>query len=160
MLNLTRLHLGSAHESQFQGLGIISAFLGPSPFGENAALRFDRGRLPDPVSVIADVRAAPRSTIRWIRSRPSLDRSNVFTGRVGALLRGTFGSTGAVWQPYLKGNVWWSSNGFDTVPFEGVGIQTGRNGGTTLEGDGGITGKLARNVSVYGDAGYLTSVLA
>jgi|SRR6516164_7846574 len=32
----------------------------------------------------------------------SFDRSNVFTGRVGALLRGTFGSTGAVWQPYLK----------------------------------------------------------
>jgi hypothetical protein len=31
----------------------------------------------------------------------------VFTGRAGALLRGTFGSTGAVWQPYLKGNVWW-----------------------------------------------------
>src|SRR5262249_7853731 len=33
------------------------------------------------------------------------DRSNVFTGRVGALLRGTFGGPGAVWQPYLKGNV-------------------------------------------------------
>src|SRR5262249_3687940 len=45
----------------------------------------------------------------------SFDRSNVFTGRVGALLRGTFGSTGvAVWQPYLKGNVWWGSNGVDT----------------------------------------------
>jgi autotransporter family porin len=88
----------------------------------------------------------------------SFDRSNVFTGRVGALLRGTFGSTGAVWQPYLKGNVWWGSNGVDTVTFDGVGIQTGRNGGTTLEGGGGVTGKLARNVSVYGDASYLSSV--
>jgi outer membrane autotransporter protein len=86
------------------------------------------------------------------------DRSNVFTGRVGALLRGTFGGPGAVWQPYLKGNVWWGSNGFDTVTFDGVGIQTGRNGGTTLEGGGGVTGKLARNVSVYGDASYLESV--
>ena len=36
-------------------------------------------------------------------STTSFDHSNVFTGRVGALLRGTFGSTGAVWQPYLKG---------------------------------------------------------
>ena len=45
----------------------------------------------------------------------SFDRADVFTGRAGALLRGTFGSTGAVWQPYLKGNVWWGSNGFDTV---------------------------------------------
>jgi outer membrane autotransporter protein len=88
----------------------------------------------------------------------SFERSNVFTGRAGALLRGTFGSTGAVWQPYLKGNVWWGSNGVDTVTFDGVGIQTGRNGGTTLEGGGGITGKLARNVSVYGDASYLSSV--
>jgi hypothetical protein len=37
------------------------------------------------------------------------------------------------------------------VTFDGVGIQTGRNGGTTLEGGGGVTGKLTRNVSVYAD---------
>ena len=86
------------------------------------------------------------------------DRSNVFTGRVGALLRGTFGGPGAVWQPYLKGNVWWGSNGFDTVTFDADPIQTRRNGNTTLEGGGGVTGKLASNVSVYGDASYLTSV--
>ena len=85
----------------------------------------------------------------------SFDRADVFTGRAGALLRGTFGSTGAVWQPYLKGNVWWGSNGFDTVAFNSFGIPTGRNGGTTLEGGGGIAGKLTRYVSVYGDASYL-----
>jgi outer membrane autotransporter protein len=88
----------------------------------------------------------------------TFDRADVFTGRAGALLRGTFGSTGGVWQPYLKGNVWWGSNGFDTVTFNGFGIPTGRNGGTTLEGGGGVAGKLTRNVSVYGDASYLTSV--
>ena len=63
-----------------------------------------------------------------------------------------------MWQPYLKGNVWWGSNGFDTVSFNSFGIPTGRNGGTTLEGGGGVTGKLTRNLSVYGDASYLTSV--
>ena len=88
----------------------------------------------------------------------SFDRADVFTGRAGALLRGTFGSAGTRWQPYLKGNVWWGSNGFDTVSFNSFGIPTGRNGGTTLEGGGGVTGKLTRNVSVYGDASYLTSV--
>jgi type V secretory pathway adhesin AidA len=88
----------------------------------------------------------------------SFDRADVFTGRAGALLRGTFGSTGGVWQPYLKGNVWWGSNGFDTVAFNSFGIPTGRNGGTTLEGGGGVTGKLTRYVSVYGDASYLTGV--
>ena len=86
------------------------------------------------------------------------DRADVFTGRAGALLRGSFGSTGAVWQPYLKGNVWWGSNGFDTVAFNSFGVPTGRNGGTTLEGGGGVTGKLTRYVSVYGDASYLTAV--
>jgi outer membrane autotransporter protein len=88
----------------------------------------------------------------------TFDRANVFTGRAGALLRGSFGSTGALWQPYLKGNVWWGSNGFDTVRFDAFPIQTGRNGGITLEGGGGVTGKLARNVSIYGDASYLSSV--
>jgi autotransporter family porin len=86
------------------------------------------------------------------------DRSNVFTGRAGVLLRGTFGSTGAVWQPYLKGNVWWGSNGVDTVTFDADPIQTRRNGGTTLEGGGGITGKLTSNVGVYADASYLGSI--
>jgi type V secretory pathway adhesin AidA len=93
----------------------------------------------------------PSSTITF-------DRADVFTGRAGALLRGTFGSAGTRWQPYLKGNVWWGSNGFDTVYFDSFGIPTGRNGGTTLEGGGGVTGKLTRYVSVYGDASYLTSV--
>ena len=88
----------------------------------------------------------------------SFDRSDVFTGRAGALLRGTFGRLGVQWQPYLKGNVWWGSNGVDTVTFNGVGIPTGRNGGTTLEGGGGVTGKLTRYVSVYADASYLGSV--
>ena len=35
---------------------------------------------------------------------------------------------------------------------------TGRNGGTTVEGGGGITGKLTRNVSVYADASYLSAL--
>ena len=88
----------------------------------------------------------------------SFDRSDVFTGRAGALLRGTFGRLGVQWQPYLKGNVWWGSNGVDTVTFNGFGVPTGRNGGTTLEGGGGVTGKLTRYVSVYADASYLGSV--
>jgi outer membrane autotransporter protein len=88
----------------------------------------------------------------------TFDRADVFTGRAGALLRGTFGSAGMFWQPYLKGNMWWGSNGFDTVTFATDAILTGRNGGTMVEGGGGVTGKLARNVSVYGDASYLGSV--
>src|SRR5262245_58530092 len=64
----------------------------------------------------------------------------------------------ALWQPYLKGNVWWNSNGFDTVTLGADAILTGRSGGTMVEGGGGVTGKLTSNVSVYGDASYLSSV--
>jgi outer membrane autotransporter protein len=88
----------------------------------------------------------------------AFDRSDVATGRAGALLRGTFGRIGTQWQPYLKGNIWWGSNGVDTATFNGFGITTGRNGGTTLEGGGGVTGKVTRNVGVYADASYLSSV--
>jgi autotransporter family porin len=88
----------------------------------------------------------------------TFDRANVFTGRAGWVLRGSFGSTGALWHPYLKGNVWWGSNGFDTVRFDEDPIQTGRNGTTALEGGGGITGKLTSNVGVYADASYLGSI--
>jgi outer membrane autotransporter protein len=88
----------------------------------------------------------------------TFDNAGVFTGRAGALLRGTFGSAEALWQPYLKGNVWWGTNGFDTVTFGIDPVQTGRQGGTAVEGGGGVTGKLTRYVSVYGDASYLTAV--
>ena len=91
-------------------------------------------------------------------STVSFGRSDVFTARAGGLLRGTFGSAGAVWQPYLKGNVWWGSHGSDTVTFGIDPVQTGRQGGTAVEGGGGITGKLTQYVSVYGDASYLTAV--
>ena len=91
-------------------------------------------------------------------STVTFDNAGVFTGRAGALLRGTFGTAGTQWQPYLKGNVWWGTNGFDTVTFGADPVQTGRQGGTTLEGGGGVTGKLTRYVSVYGDASYLTAV--
>jgi hypothetical protein len=71
-------------------------------------------------------------------ARKIRSRADVFTGRAGALLRGTFGSAGTRCQPYLKGNVWWGSNGFDTVSFNSFGIPTGRNDGATLDGGGGV----------------------
>ena len=103
---------------------------------------FDRGWLPDCVGNVARIRAAGKGV--WQRvsfnntvdpvSTISFDNAGVFTGRAGALLRGTFGTAGTQWQPYLKGNVWWGSNGFDTVTFGIDPVQTGRQGGTAVEG--------------------------
>ena len=80
------------------------------------------------------------------------------TGRVGTLLRGTFGGPAAVWQPYLKGNVWFGGNGTDLVTFATTPVPVQRNHGTALEGGGGINGKLTQSISVYADASYLSSV--
>src|SRR5262249_7366869 len=44
MLNLTRLHLGIAHESQFQGLGIRGGDGGDVVHGETSAGRQEEGR--------------------------------------------------------------------------------------------------------------------
>jgi hypothetical protein len=93
------------------------------------------------------VRLMPPGVIfkQWIKAEP-LKSLNQWHARYaaaptcspGALLRGTFGSAGTRWQPYLKGNVWWGSNGFDTVSFNSFGIPTGRNDGATLDGGGGV----------------------
>ena len=88
----------------------------------------------------------------------TFDHANVYTGRVGARLLGIFGSSDAEWQPYLKGNLWWGSNGTDTVTFNDFSVETGRNGHAALEGGAGITGNVARNVSIYGDVSYLESL--
>lgn len=80
------------------------------------------------------------------------------TGRVGTLLRGTFGGPAAVWQPYLKGNVWFGGNGTDLVTFATTPVPVQRNQGTALEGGGGITGKLTQSIGVYADASYLSSI--
>ena len=104
-------------------------------------------RLPSRAQPVQRARRSCTWGRRLRRERLTFDRANVFTGRAGALLRGSFGSTGALWQPYLKGNLWWGSNGFDTVRFDADPIQTGHNGGTTLEGGGGITGN---QMDLYG----------
>ncbi len=91
-------------------------------------------------------------------STVTFDNAGVFTGRAGALLRGSFLGPNAFWQPYLKGNVWWGPNGVDTVTFGIDPVQTGRQGSTAIEGGGGVTAQLTRNVSVYGDASYLTAI--
>jgi autotransporter family porin len=86
--------------------------------------------------------------------------SDVFTGRLGARLQGTFadfGLAGAVWRLYLKANLWWSPAGSDAVTFATDVISTHRNNQPAVEIGGGISGRLTRFVSLYGDISYLTA---
>ena len=76
----------------------------------------------------------------------AFSQPEALTGRVGTLLRGTFGGPAAVWQPYLKGNVWFGGNGTDLVTFTTTPVPVQRNHGTALEGGGGRSegsGRLA-----------------
>jgi outer membrane autotransporter protein len=85
-------------------------------------------------------------------------QSDVVNGRIGMRLTGTFGSGGAVWTPYLKTDVWWSTAGADDVAFATNVLSTLRNAGPAVEVGGGVSGQLTRFVSVYGDASYRTAI--
>jgi hypothetical protein len=84
--------------------------------------------------------------------------SDVVNGRVGARLFGTFGSGTAIWTPYLKSDVWWSTAGVDDVAFGDNVVSTARGGGAAVDVGGGIAGRLTKSVSLYGEGGYRTAV--
>jgi outer membrane autotransporter protein len=84
--------------------------------------------------------------------------SDVVNGRIGVRLTGTFGSGEAVWKPYLKSDVWWRTAGADDVAFGTNVLSTLRNAGPAVEVGGGVSGRLSRFVSVYGEASYRTAV--
>lgn len=85
-------------------------------------------------------------------------QSDVVNGRIGARLKGTFGSGGAVWTPYLKGDVWWRTADVDNVAFATNVISTVRNSGPAVEVGGGVSGRLTQFVSLYGEASYRTAI--
>ena len=84
--------------------------------------------------------------------------SDVVNGRIGMRLKGTFGSGGAVWTPYLKSDVWWRTAGADDVAFATNVLSTLRNSGPAVEVGGGVSGRLTQFVSVYGQASYRTAI--
>jgi outer membrane autotransporter protein len=84
--------------------------------------------------------------------------SDVVNGRIGMRLKGTFGSGEAVWTPYLKSDLWWSTAGTDDVAFATNVLSTLQNAGPAVEVGGGVSGRLTRFVSVYGEASYRTAI--
>jgi len=85
------------------------------------------------------------------------DTDDAFTGRLGARLQARFATPEAVWLPYLKTNVWWSSGVSDTLLFGAFPIAAGSRS-TALELGAGLTAKLGPAISLYGDTSYLWSV--
>ncbi len=85
-------------------------------------------------------------------------QSDVVNGRIGMRLKGTFGSGGALWTPYLKSDVWWRTAGADAVAFATNVLSTVRNSGPAVEVGGGVSGRLTQFVSLYGEASYRAAI--
>jgi autotransporter family porin len=80
--------------------------------------------------------------------------SDVVNGRIGLRLKGTFGSGSAVWTPYLKSDLWWSTSGVDDVTFATDVLSTLHNSGPAVEIGAGVSGRLTEYVSLYGEGSY------
>jgi outer membrane autotransporter protein len=65
---------------------------------------------------------------------------------------------GPAMQPYGRVNLWRHFNGTDQVSFDGSLPIGTRFGGTLLEGAGGVTTKIKKTTSVYGEVGYRASL--
>ena len=117
--NLHGLPLNSRDiTNNISGRALAASIEGGYPFPLTPWLVFEPQAQGIWQSLSLDNTMDPFSTIAF-------DRSDVFTGRIGTLLQGTFGDFGAIWHPYLKGNVWWGSNGVDTVTFNGSASRRG-----------------------------------
>jgi outer membrane autotransporter protein len=91
-------------------------------------------------------------------SAVSFHSTNAVTGRVGARLLGRFSSDVQSWEPYLKLNLWRNFHrDYDTV-FGGEDVIATNIAGAALELGGGVSAKLTRHISIYGDASYLHNI--
>lgn len=88
----------------------------------------------------------------------SYDTPDIFTGRIGARLTGTFASdAGTEWQPYLKANLWYSPSKTDEVSFDADEVKT-KIGTTAVEVGGGVVVAISDSVRLFGTGDYLFDV--
>ncbi|MFC4296686.1 autotransporter outer membrane beta-barrel domain-containing protein [Castellaniella hirudinis] len=95
----------------------------------------------------------PYSTLDW-HAGPA------WTGRLGARLQYTgSGDQETLWQPYARVNLWHAFSGSDSTSLGASSpiIET-RFGDTALELGGGVTARVGRKVSVYGQVSYRRSL--
>ncbi|MDT2021211.1 autotransporter outer membrane beta-barrel domain-containing protein [Methylocella sp. CPCC 101449] len=93
------------------------------------------------------------STVNW-------KAGNAWTGRLGARLQySNQDAQGRLWQPYARINLWHSFAGNDGALFgPSSPIMETRFGGTSLEVGGGITVRVNKNLSFYGQGSYRWSL--
>ncbi|MDR0786666.1 MAG: autotransporter outer membrane beta-barrel domain-containing protein [Gemmatimonadota bacterium] len=92
-------------------------------------------------------------------SRVTWDPDGAMTGRLGLRLQHTGEvEDGTIWQPYGRVNLWRNFTGSDGLSFDGGAPINSRFGGTSLEGGVGLTARMSRRTSFYGEADYRHSI--
>jgi outer membrane autotransporter protein len=139
--------------------------IGASTHGYAEAASFEAGL---PVPLPANLRIEPQAQLIWQHtsiddlddgiSNVSFHAANGLIGRLGLRLEGKFEGAGAVWEPYLRANLWRYFNGTDEVTFAGTTVIPTSVPATAAEFGLGIAARLSVHGSVYAAAGYTTNV--
>jgi outer membrane autotransporter protein len=83
------------------------------------------------------------STVGW-------NANDAVTGRFGGRLQYTAQDGQALWQPYLKANLWHGFGGVDRISFGDSPAIENRFGNTSLELGAGFTARITQTTSLYG----------
>ncbi|MET4682690.1 autotransporter outer membrane beta-barrel domain-containing protein [Brevundimonas faecalis] len=88
------------------------------------------------------------ATVDW-------DEGTAWTGRLGARLQYTRrDARGRLWQPYGRVNLWHAFSGEEGVILGQSSAIENRFGHTALEVGGGLTARVSKNLSIYGQASH------
>ena len=136
-----------------------------STHGYAEAASFEAGL---PIPLPANLRIEPQAQLIWQHtsindlddgvSSVSFHSANGLIGRLGLRLEGKFEGAGAVWEPYLRANLWRYFNGTDEVTFAGSTVIPTSVPATAAEFGLGIAARLSVHGSVYAAASYTTNV--
>ena len=91
-------------------------------------------------------------------SHVSFDSQSYNTGRVGARLKGRYRVSGMPLEPYVRGNLWHTFGGSDTVTFDHVDRIKTEHKSTTADLGVGLVAKVSKEVSLYVSADYSGNV--
>ena len=137
--------------------------LGNRGYAEDAS--FEAGL---PIPLPAHLSIEPQAQLIWQHtsiddlndgiSSVSFHSANGLIGRLGLRLEGKFEGGGAIWEPYLRANLWRYFNGTDEVTFAGSTVIPPSVPATAAEFGLGIAAHLSARGSVYAAAGYTTNV--
>lgn len=139
--------------------------VGATTHGTGEAASLEAGL---PVPLAGNLRIEPQAQLIWQHtsinslddgvSTVSFHSADGVIGRLGLRLESRFEGAGAIWEPYLRANLWRYFNGTDTVTFAGSTVIPTGVPATAAEFGLGVAARVSTRGSVYAAAGYTTNI--